>query len=126
MPVSMVGAPGESDKRVGGGNSEQHRVTLRNGRHHADEFVFEKNGFRFVRHNTRVGDFYDEDEIRRVYYPEMEALIKPRPAPSASSSSTTRCAPQTMICARRQRSAMSSAAFTTTTPNGRGRSGYVI
>ena len=76
MPVSLVGAPGESDKRVGGGDSEPHRVTLLNGRHHADEFVFEKNGFRFVRHNTRVGDFYDEDEIRRVYYPEMEALIK--------------------------------------------------
>jgi len=76
MPVSLVGAPGESDKRVGGGDSEPHRVTLLNGRHHADEFVFEKNGFRFVRHDTRVADFYDEDEIRRVYYPEMEALIK--------------------------------------------------
>ena len=36
----------------------------------------EINGFRFVRHNTRVADFYDEDEIRRVYYPEMEELIK--------------------------------------------------
>ena len=76
MPVSLVGAPGESDKRVGGGDSEPHRVTLLNGRHHADEFAFEKNGFRFVRHDTRVADFYDEDEIRRVYYPEMEALIK--------------------------------------------------
>ncbi len=76
MPVSLVGAPGESDKRVGGGNSEPHRVTLQNGRLHAGEFVFEKNGFRFVRHDTRVADFYDEDEIRRVYYPEMEALVK--------------------------------------------------
>src|SRR6185312_15250763 len=25
---------------------------------------------------TKMADFYDEDEIRRVYYPEMEALIK--------------------------------------------------
>ena len=25
-PVSLVGAPGESDKRVGGGESEPHRV----------------------------------------------------------------------------------------------------
>jgi hypothetical protein len=75
-PVSLVGAPGESDRRVGGGGSEPHRVALLNGRLHADEFVFEKNGFRFVRHNTRVADFYDEDEIRRIYYPEMEALVK--------------------------------------------------
>ena len=25
---------------------------------------------------TRIADFFDEDEIPRVYYPEMEALIK--------------------------------------------------
>ncbi len=49
---------------------------MRNGRRHADEFALERNGFRFVDHDTRVADFYDEDEIRRVYYPEMEALVK--------------------------------------------------
>jgi hypothetical protein len=36
----------------------------------------ERNGFRFVPHDTKMADFFDEDEIRRVYYPEMEALIK--------------------------------------------------
>ena len=76
MPVTVVAAPGESDKRLGGGASEPHQVTLRNGRLHLDEFALEKTGFRFVRHNTRVADFFDEDEIDRVYYPEMEALIK--------------------------------------------------
>ena len=76
MPVTVVAAPGESDKRLGGGGSEPHQVTLRSGRLHLNEFALEKTGFRFVRHNTRVADFYDEDEIRRVYYPEMEALIK--------------------------------------------------
>jgi hypothetical protein len=76
MPVTLVGAPGESDKRVGGGDSEPHRITLHSGRPHADEFALERNGFRFVRHDTWVADFYDEDEIRRVYYPEMEALVK--------------------------------------------------
>ena len=98
--MSLVGAPGESDKRVGGGDSEPHRVTLRNGRIHAAEFALEQNGFRFVDHDSRVADFYDEDEIRRVYYPEMEALVKrPRRAQSASSSSTTPCAPPTTNCA---------------------------
>src|SRR5271156_6719925 len=76
MPVTVVAVPGESDKRLGGGDSEPRRVSLHNGRHHVDEFALERNGFRFVTHNTRVTDFYDEDEIRRVYYPEMEALVK--------------------------------------------------
>jgi len=75
-PVTVVAPPGESDKRLGGGASEPHRVTLRNGRPHIAEFDIEKHGFRFVPHNTRVADFYDEDEISRVYYPEMEALVK--------------------------------------------------
>jgi hypothetical protein len=75
MPVSLVGAPGQSDKRIGGGQSEPHQVTLRNGRHHLAEFALERTGFRFVEHKTRVADFYDEDDISRVYYPEMVALI---------------------------------------------------
>jgi hypothetical protein len=36
----------------------------------------ERHGFRFVRHDTQVKDFYDEAEIKRVYYPEMVELIK--------------------------------------------------
>ena len=28
------------------------------------------------RHDTRVTDFFDEAEVRRVYYPEMENLVK--------------------------------------------------
>jgi len=51
-------------------------VTLRNGRLHLREFAVDRNGFVFVDHPTKVRDFYDEDEVRRVYYPEMEALIK--------------------------------------------------
>jgi hypothetical protein len=76
MPVTLVGVPGGRDQRVGGGTSEAHRVTLRNGRLEADNFVLERNGFRFVRHDTKVVDFFNEDEVRRVYYPEMQALVK--------------------------------------------------
>ena len=39
-------------------------------------FVLEQNGFHFVRHDTKVEDFFDEEELRRVYYSEMEALVK--------------------------------------------------
>ncbi len=76
MPVTLVGTPGGSDRRVGGGAAEPRRVVLRNGRRDAGDFALERNGFRFVRHDTKVVDFFDEDELRRVYYPEMEALVK--------------------------------------------------
>jgi len=76
MPVTVVGAPGGSDRRIGGGTSEQRRVTLRNGRLEARDFVLERNGFRFVDHDTKVIDFFDENELRRVYYPEMQTLVK--------------------------------------------------
>src|SRR6267378_226482 len=76
MPVSLVGAPGGSDQRVGGGKPDPHRVVIRNGRLEADRFALERNGFRFVHHDTEVVDFFDEDEVRRVYYPEMAALVK--------------------------------------------------
>jgi len=76
MPVTLVGAPGGSDHRVGGSKPDPHRVVIRNGRLEADRFALERNGFRFVHHDTEVVDFFDEDEVRRVYYPEMAALVK--------------------------------------------------
>jgi hypothetical protein len=73
--VTYVAKPGGVDEREGG-QSETHRVRLQNGRPLADRFEFEREGFRFVPSRTEVGNFFDEDEIRRVYYPECEALIK--------------------------------------------------
>ena len=67
-------APGSLDVR--GGKQDPRRVTVRNGRPYAGRFVLEQDGFRFVRHDTKVGDFFNEDEVRRVYYAEMEALVK--------------------------------------------------
>jgi hypothetical protein len=73
--VTYVAKPGGVDEREGGQN-ETHRVRLHNGRPLAGRFEFEREGFRFVPHQTRVADFFDEHEIRRVYYPECEALIR--------------------------------------------------
>ena len=72
---TIVAGPGGTDTRSGG-TADPRRVTIHNGRPHAKDFVLERHGFRFVCHDTKVEDFYDEDQIRRVYYPEMEALIK--------------------------------------------------
>jgi len=65
--------PGGLDVRSGGA-PDPHRVMLRNARH--KDFVFDRNGFRFVRHDTKVRDFFDEAEVRSTYYAEMEALVK--------------------------------------------------
>jgi hypothetical protein len=72
---TVTAGPGGQDVRSGG-TPDPRRVTMHNGRPHVREFTLEHDGFRFVRHETKVADFYDEDEIRRVYYAEMEALIK--------------------------------------------------
>jgi hypothetical protein len=72
---TQTAAPGSLDVRAGG-KQDPRRVTIENGRRFADRFLLDRNGFRFVHHDTKVADFFNEDEIRRVYYPEMEALIK--------------------------------------------------
>src|SRR6516164_2560224 len=68
-------APGSLDVRSGG-KQDPRRVTVRNGRAYAGRFALEQDGFRFVRHDTKVRDFFNEDEVRQVYYREMETLVK--------------------------------------------------
>src|SRR5215813_3619644 len=72
--VTLAAAPGASDVR----NSapDPRRVTIHNGRPEAARLELERDGFRFVRHDTKVADFFDQEQIRRIYYPEMEALVK--------------------------------------------------
>ncbi len=72
---TYTGGPGSLDVRTGGTVDPQ-RVTIRNGRSGAKGFTLDRNGFHFVPHPTKMKDFFDEDEIKRVYYPEMEALIE--------------------------------------------------
>jgi hypothetical protein len=72
---TFTGEPGSNDKRSGG-KPDPRTVIMHNGRPHAGEFVLDRDGFRFVPHPTKVKDFYDADEIRRVYYPEMIELVK--------------------------------------------------
>ena len=75
QPFTYTGGPGSTEVRSGG-TLDPHPVQIRNGRLKAAQFTLERNGFRFVSHPTKVQSFFDEAEVRRVYYPEMEALIK--------------------------------------------------
>lgn len=55
---------------------EARRVRIWNGRRVGERFSLPTHGFNLVQHRTAVKDFYDEAEVLRVYYPEVEALIK--------------------------------------------------
>jgi len=55
---------------------EGHRVHIHNGRIADEEFTLPTHGFKLVAHHTAVEDFFDEDEICHIYYPETEQLIK--------------------------------------------------
>jgi hypothetical protein len=58
------------------GTHELRSMRILNGRALAGEFSLEENGFVFVRHETRVRDFFDAGELKAVYYPEVERLIQ--------------------------------------------------
>src|SRR5579862_3720421 len=74
-PYTFTGGPGSTEVRSNQ-TPDPRTVTMHNGRPFIDRFTLDRDGFRFVGHDTKMRDFLDEDEVRRVYYPEMEALIK--------------------------------------------------
>lgn len=53
-----------------------HKVPIRDARPVATEITLDQNGFGLVTHRSAVRDFYDDDEVKRVYYPEAENLLK--------------------------------------------------
>ena len=74
-PVSVVREMGEGpDERKG--NYEDHEITVYDGRPIAETLDIDRQGFLLMDYATAVKDFYDEDEVRRVYYPEMEEIVK--------------------------------------------------
>lgn len=58
------------------GNQDFRPMQIRNGREVAGELSIERNGFVLVEHKTAVGNFFDKAELERVYFPEVQQLIK--------------------------------------------------
>jgi hypothetical protein len=52
-----------------------YRVLVHDLRPIAAGLSLDREGFALARHPSAVHDFYDEDELRRVYYPEAERLV---------------------------------------------------
>src|SRR5215831_4031353 len=57
------------------GVPEAHCMTIYNVRPVAARLSLDSEGLALVTHRSAVKDFYDEDELRRVYYPEAEHLV---------------------------------------------------
>jgi hypothetical protein len=74
-PVTYIPQPG-ADATTRDGRFEAHQVSIHDGRANADAFTIEHEGFVFVRHPSAVSDFYDDAQVRAVYYPETAALVK--------------------------------------------------
>lgn len=73
-PVALVKPPGAGpDDRTG--SFEPREIAVRDGRPVADRLELDRHGFALREAGTAVRDFTDDEEVRRVYYPEMEALI---------------------------------------------------
>jgi hypothetical protein len=58
------------------GTYKEYPATIYDGRTIADQLSLEREGFVFVTHETMMRDFYNEQEIRSVYYREIEQLVK--------------------------------------------------
>jgi hypothetical protein len=69
-----IGAAEAEQKRTG--KYQPYRMTVYDGRAVAEQLSLEREGFIFTRHDTKVEDFYDEAEVRSVYYAETADLVK--------------------------------------------------
>jgi hypothetical protein len=57
------------------GVPEPHAMPIHDARPVAGRLTLDGEGLALVEHRSAVKDFYDEDELRRVYYPEAERLV---------------------------------------------------
>src|SRR5580658_2181545 len=74
-PVNYAFEPPAGVSRRSGKYTTQ-SVAIRNGREMLGKLSLDINGFVLTEHETAVKDFYDPDEVKSVYYPEVERLIK--------------------------------------------------
>src|SRR6201989_1164003 len=55
---------------------EPHNVPIFDARLIAGSISLDREGFALVKHPTSVRDFYDDKEVRSVYYPAAEAFLR--------------------------------------------------
>ena len=75
-PASYGGISFAVSEQKRTGQYQQYKMPVYDGRAAADRLSLEREGFIFVKHETKVKDFFNEAEVRSVYYPETEQLVK--------------------------------------------------
>ena len=75
-PASYGGVSSAVAEQNRKGKYQEYKMPVYDGRALADRLSLDREGFIFVRHPTKVKDFFDEAEVRSVYYPETEQLVK--------------------------------------------------
>jgi hypothetical protein len=60
------------------GIDDPREIIIEDARGREAEFTIDTNGFELVRSPSRVKDFYVPDEVKAVYYPEVEQLLRSR------------------------------------------------
>lgn len=58
------------------GRNVEHQVRIRDARPLVDQLSLDEQGFVLLRRPTAVTNFYDEAQIRDVYYPECERVMQ--------------------------------------------------
>src|SRR5262245_56808442 len=56
--------------------NEPHKVAIADARPILGDVYLDEEGFGLVRHPSAVGDFYDDQQVKSVYYPEAERVLK--------------------------------------------------
>jgi hypothetical protein len=54
---------------------EAHIVSIHDARVIASDIALDREGFAVLNYRSDVRDFWDEDEVRRVYYPEVQRVM---------------------------------------------------
>jgi len=73
-PMNLAYDPGSGVPRSTG-ISEPHTMRIRDARPVAGRLSLDVEGLALVEQTSAVKDFYDDEELRRVYYPEAERLV---------------------------------------------------
>ena len=58
------------------GQRETHRVPIRDARPMIDQLSLDREGFVLLHKQTAVTDFYNEEQIKALYYPECERVMR--------------------------------------------------
>jgi hypothetical protein len=61
---------------VWNGIDDPHELRIEDARGRESEFTLDRNGFALIKAPTAVADFYSPEEIKQVYYPEVERLLR--------------------------------------------------